>query len=307
MPRSKASRPTAGASTSKVGVLAEKLFATKDGAKAAPLWTKLEKLAVAGDVEARGAVTAYVDHGPIGFVRGFLASALFKFVSVDDATCAPTFERGLDDADARYWCIRGLMKTQGESCYARLCALALDESIPTEDRACAVKELSVHAKQPFDAGLPEDPGHWNARDLHTDRIVAWQLSGFPRGAGTPKPIPPNPHEHLARIREKFPLPADYEQFLLAETTSSSRGRICAFHAHEVLEGQVGYSIHGLTGAPISSWPSGFLVIATKDADPYVLDTLGGGAVLFAEHGTGSWNFDEVAPSFHAFRRRLTKR
>ncbi|KGM21904.1 SMI1/KNR4 family protein [Stenotrophomonas maltophilia] len=56
--------------------------------------------------------------------------------------------------------------------------------------------------------------------------------------------------------------------------------------------QAGYRWHGISGDPIDNWPSNWLVIADRGADPFILD-LDDGRVLFSHHGAGLLDAGEV--------------
>ncbi len=58
------------------------------------------------------------------------------------------------------------------------------------------------------------------------------------------------------------------------------------------ERQAGYRWNGLTNAPIENWPDNWLVVADEGADPYIFD-INTGRILFAHHGTGSWDAGEI--------------
>lgn len=57
--------------------------------------------------------------------------------------------------------------------------------------------------------------------------------------------------------------------------------------------QAGYRWNGISGEPIDSWPSNWLVIADRGADPFILD-LDDGRVLFSHHGAGLLDAGEIA-------------
>lgn len=57
--------------------------------------------------------------------------------------------------------------------------------------------------------------------------------------------------------------------------------------------QAGYRWHGISGEPIDNWPSNWLVIADRGADPFILD-LDDGRVLFSHHGAGLLDAGEIA-------------
>lgn len=332
-----------------VSLLREALFETSNGGVASPFWTKLCKLATAGNDEALQAIADYVACGPIAFVRGFLASTLVELTAPGSARHAEVFAKGLADPGARYWCIVGLLRSRGASAYPSLVKLALDPKVKREDRACAIKQLALHSGQLFDRQLPADPGFWSTKQFRVDEVRRWARAGFPRGPGHPPLVldralsvprtvleklaarldrklaadrtidPADPRgvlirassENLKNLQKAYQLPADYLEFLrrfspVATFVSGKKfvNQLQLFGASELVEAQLGYSIHGKTGKPIQDWPLGYMVIASDGGDPYAINTLGAGEILTAVHGVGSWDFKPYAPSFTAFLRKI---
>lgn len=56
--------------------------------------------------------------------------------------------------------------------------------------------------------------------------------------------------------------------------------------------QAGYRWHGISGEPIGNWPSNWLVIADRGADPFILD-MDDDRVLFSHHGAGLLDAGEI--------------
>ncbi len=61
--------------------------------------------------------------------------------------------------------------------------------------------------------------------------------------------------------------------------------------------QAGYRWNGLSQDPADDWPPNWLVVADEGADPYIFD-MESGRILFAEHGTGSWDAGEIYPNLN---------
>jgi hypothetical protein len=59
--------------------------------------------------------------------------------------------------------------------------------------------------------------------------------------------------------------------------------------------QAGYRWNGLTNEPISDWPNEWLVVADEGGDPFIYST-SSKSVLFAHHGEGSWEADQLFSS-----------
>ncbi|MCB9851684.1 MAG: SMI1/KNR4 family protein [Phycisphaerales bacterium] len=133
--------------------------------------------------------------------------------------------------------------------------------------------------------------------------------------------PANPHnclvpaaeEVIRAIRNRWNLPPTYMEFLarfspLRVQIDDERfcGGLCLYGADELFKRQIGYSLDA-EGKLLPGWPDGYVVIADDGADPFVLDTSEfpvEAPVLSAEHGMGTWDFVDEAPSFEAFLAEL---
>lgn len=60
--------------------------------------------------------------------------------------------------------------------------------------------------------------------------------------------------------------------------------------------QAGYRWNGLTGETIEDWDSDWIVVADEGADPYIYCN---GTILFAQHGAGVWEPDEIYSDLNA--------
>jgi len=121
---------------------------------------------------------------------------------------------------------------------------------------------------------------------------------------------------IEAIKVRWKLPAIYLEFLSRFSPRyfsfkvKQYNLICLYGASDLIEGQQGYSEY--EGQSFDDWPSHLVVIASQNADPYVLDLSrsdGNDApVLHCEHGLGEWDFEdnEVFPSFLAFFKHLSQ-
>lgn len=118
---------------------------------------------------------------------------------------------------------------------------------------------------------------------------------------------------IEQVKQKWNLPSLYLDFLcrfsplnvqIPEHDGYFPSYFELFGASELIKGQLGYSVHGITGEPIPDWPSSHIVVARLGADPYVLDLRHSNGkdapVQSAMHGTGQWEFEEVTESFQDF-------
>lgn len=297
------------------------------------------------DQEARRALGRYVLEGPIPHVRGFAAAALASDRIPKDREDAKVFESGLRHADeVGYWSIPGLLCAAGCEAYPVLVDLVRDEARPLDHRAHAIQCLALHSGQTFDRGLPDDPGLWRPEHLRIEEVLTWKEAGFPRGAcpevpprdpaldqprtqleravarldqllarsrrNGPSPsqlFTPSPPDALALVDAHWNLPAVYREFLARFSplrVEVRRTRL--FGVSEVLAAQEGYGWDPVRQQPIPKWPSDLLVVASRDADPFVLSLDGSEdpPVLTASHGEATWTFRRVAPSFLAWLEAL---
>lgn len=106
-----------------------------------------------------------------------------------------------------YWGIDGLLKTNGKKSYAKLVDLTVSDNQPVENKAKAIKSLSIVSKQPFDRGLSKDPGYWKKEDLRIEEIKKWQKDGCEDGQGYSVPIThislANPKTELEKVVAKL--------------------------------------------------------------------------------------------------------
>ena len=64
------------------------------------------------------------------------------------------------------------------------------------------------------------------------------------------------------------------------------------------EHQAGYRWNGATGEPIPEWNDDWIVVADEGADPFIF-SIADGAILYAHHGTGSWDADRLYANINA--------
>ncbi len=105
------------------------------------------------------------------------------------------------------------------------------------------------------------------------------------------------------------LPGEYELFLKQYSPIrccfklKGKGSVDVYSAADLIEGQQGYSWY--KDEKLSEWPESYLVIADSHADPFCIDlSQDNSPVYFANHGYGSWEFDEFASDFFRFVKNL---
>jgi hypothetical protein len=159
----------------------------RDGGAAYNAFEALAQKAKGGDRSALQILIDYARVGKYDHVRGFICSNLAEQAVVGDTVLLSFFREGLRDAVRGYWSILGCLRAAGRDSYSLLADLALDATIPLDQRAHAVKCLAGHASQRFDRGAPSDPGHWSQHHLRVAEIRAWMQAGCPAGVGHDKP------------------------------------------------------------------------------------------------------------------------
>ena len=82
--------------------------------------------------------------------------------------------------------------------------------------------------------------------------------------------------------------------------------ILLYGVDNIIENQTGYSVDSDNNI-VEDWPSNYLVIADKFADPYCMDiTNEDSAIYYAKHSQGVWKFKKVYNNFIEFLEYLAK-
>ena len=227
-----------------LAALHRKLFDETDGVKFSKLKDRLLKKHASDDrLAVLDILTAYARDGQLLHWRSFLMSDIVHLV--EGSQHAAFFAWALEQPELAYRAVDGLLKSIGVDAYAPLVALAASGATRLEVRAKAIKSLAVFSRQPFDAGLPADPGHWKAEQLRLCAVLAWQADGYPDGAGYKAPArhfsltqPLSRLEKAAAFLERqLALRRQHEQDLAQPSnwlTVASAGDMAAIDAHWVL-------------------------------------------------------------------------
>ncbi|PLY44327.1 hypothetical protein CSZ94_06195 [Janthinobacterium sp. ROICE36] len=194
-----------------LAALHRKLFDETDGSKFARLKERLlKKHAPDERLAVLDILTAYARDGQLLHWRSFLMSDIVHLV--EGSQHAAFFAWALEQPKLAYWGIDGLLKSIGVDAYAPLVALAASGATSLEVRAKAIKSLAVFSRQPFDQGLPSDPGHWKAEQLRLSAVLAWQADGYPEGAGYKAPAT---HDTLTQPLSRLEMAATFLERKLA--------------------------------------------------------------------------------------------
>lgn len=194
-----------------LAALHRKLFDETDGNKFSRLKERLLKKHAADERQAvLEILMAYARDGQLLHWRAFLMTDIVALA--EPGEYGDFFSWSLDMDGLAYWGVDGMLKSMGNAAYAPLVTLASTENAKLSVRAKVVKSLAVFSRQPFDAGLPEDPGHWKAEQLRLEAVLAWQRDGTPDGAGHAAPVT---HSSLAKPLSRLELAAAFLERKLA--------------------------------------------------------------------------------------------
>ena len=150
---------------------------------------------------------------------------------------------------------------------------------------------------------------------HLDRLLQKQRQDRFDPANPSNLLIPASPEKLKAIQVQFTLPSNYlvflERFSPLNVRVESRkfiNDLQLYGVDDLVSGQLGYSINSVTNQQIEDWPTHMVVVANDGGDPYTLDlsraTESDAPICKAPHGSGSWKFKEVAPSFIVFLEKL---
>jgi hypothetical protein len=142
----------------------------------------------------------YTKNGKLLFWREFLLTDIIELVNENENV--NYFEWTITEPQLTYWGIEGLIKTSGKNSYDKLIELILSDIGSVEIKAKAIKSIALKSKQPFDAGLPSDPGYWKQEDFRIEDIINWQKNGYKDGQGYSEP---KTHSSLANPQTEFEL------------------------------------------------------------------------------------------------------
>ena len=219
-------------------------------------------------------------------------------------------------------------------CLSSLSQQAFDRQLPTdagewEEGDIRLEEINSWAR----AGYPEGIGHvlptrHPALDNPNSSLekIASRLDKRLAKKRTKNQDAADPSNWLAladendidEITSRWKLPSVFLDFLtrfspVRVNLASKRfwnGGLQLFGAAELIEAQHGYSFNPVKKRAIRGWPKNYLVIASHGGDPFVLNLKASNGndapVLSAEHGTGKWEFEEVADSYEKFLKSIAK-
>ncbi len=116
---------------------------------------------------------------------------------------------------------------------------------------------------------------------------------------------------IEKIKEELNPPDNYIDFLSkasplnVEMKMKDYGVVRLYGAHDLIEGQDGYSVVSKENDEEDDWPENYIVIATCEADPFCIDvSQSDSPVYYAVHGMGEWDFEEAFKSLGDFLKAL---
>ena len=118
-------------------------------------------------------------------------------------------------------------------------------------------------------------------------------------------------DDIERINKQIDLPANYLDFLMkasplnVEMNLKDYGLVWLYGAHDLIDGQNGYSVVPEGSREGDTWPENYVVIATCEADPFCIDaSQSNSPVYYAMHDMGEWDFEEAFQSLGDFLKAL---
>jgi hypothetical protein len=188
-------------------LLIEKLLSTTDGVEFDRIVRKLRKCKPQERESVITAFLRYMQTGQLTHWRELIIPTAIELIQNGESQYAQMFQEGLTDETTAYWAVLGLAKCLGKDCYGTLAAFALHDIHDVEARAHAIKVLADLSNQTFTAGLPSDPGAWDADSLPLTSIIHWRDKGFPDGLGFEEPcVSPalaNPQTEIDKLAAKL--------------------------------------------------------------------------------------------------------
>ena len=116
---------------------------------------------------------------------------------------------------------------------------------------------------------------------------------------------------IEAIKKQINPPANYLDFLMkasplnVEMKIKDYGPVFLYGAHNLIDGQNGYSVVPEINSETNDWPENYIVIATCEGDPFCIDiSQTNSPVYYAAHGMDEWDFDVAFDSLGDFLKAL---
>lgn len=328
--------------------LSQKLLTTTDGSEYHELVRKIvKKYGEKMRQETLQTLVRAVKESKITHARNFVIARISELVSENDTALAPFFYEMITKG-LPYWAFSGLLKVEGDKCYPFLVDY-LQKEDSKENKGSAIIALAEHSGQPFNNDLPSDPAYWQAlpmekvlewqaqgyprKQAHSEypfllqnpqtdleKAMAkieqalakerafWHVKSYQYNRAILE-VPEK--QVIDNIKTRWQLPAVYLTFLerFSPASDAFLKGINLYGANTLIKHQCGYAFSSPDDELFPDWEAHWLVIADKDADPYILDLSKSDSndtpIYKAPHGAGQWKWRKVAGSFLEFLEKLS--
>ena len=328
--------------------LSQKLLTTTDGSEYHELVRKIvKKYGEKMRQETLQTLVRAVKESKITHARNFVIARISELVTENDTALAPFFYEMISKG-LPYWTFSGLLKVEGDKCYPFLVDY-LQKEDSKENKGSAIIALAEHSGQPFNNDLPSDPAYWQAlpmekvlewqaqgyprKQTHSEfpfllqnpqtdleKAMAkieqalakerdfWHVKSYQYNRAILE-VPEK--QVINNIKTRWELPAVYLTFLerFSPADDAFLKGINLYGANTLIKHQYGYAFSSPDDELFPDWKAHWLVIADKDADPYILDLSKSDSndapIYKAPHGAGQWKWRKVAGSFLEFLEKLS--
>ena len=328
--------------------LSQKLLTTTDGSEYHELVRKIvKKYGEKMHRETLQTLAQAVKESKITHARDFVIARISELVTENDTEFAPFFYEVINKS-LPYWAFSGLLKVESDKCYPFLVDY-LQKEDSKENKGSAIIALAEHSGQPFNNDLPSDPAYWETLPMekvlewqaqgypkkqaqnkfpfliqnpqtNLEKIMAkieqvlakerdfWKVNSYQYNNAILRAAE---KQVIDKIKERWELPTLYLTFLerFSPAEDAFLKSINLYGANTLIAHQCGYAFSSPDDELFPDWKAHWLVIADKDADPYILDLSksdGNEAPIYkASHGAGQWKWRKVSGTFLEFLEKLS--
>jgi len=328
--------------------LSQKLLTTTDGSEYHELVRKIvKKYGEKMHRETLQTLAQAVKESKITHARNFVIARISELVTENDTEFAPFFYEMINKG-LPYWAFSGLLKVESDKCYPFLVDY-LQKEDSKENKGSAIIALAEHSGQPFNNDLPSDPAYWKTLPMEKvlewqaqgypkkqaqnefpflitnpqtdlekamakiEQVLAkerdfWKVNSYQYNNAILRAAE---KQVIDKIKERWELPTLYLTFLerFSPAEDAFLKSINLYGANTLIAHQCGYAFSSPDDELFPDWKAYWLVIADKDADPYILDLSksdGNEAPIYkASHGAGQWKWRKVSGTFLEFLEKLS--
>ena len=328
--------------------LSQKLLTTTDGSEYHELVRKIvKKYGEKMHRETLQTLAQAVKESKITHARNFVIARISELVTENDTEFAPFFYEMINKG-LPYWAFSGLLKVESDRCYPFLVDY-LQKEDSKKNKGSAIIALAEHSGQPFNNDLPSDPAYWETLPMEKvlewqaqgypkkqaqnefpflitnpqtdlekamakiEQVLAkerdfWKVNSYQYNNAILRAAE---KQVIDKIKERWELPTLYLTFLerFSPAEDAFLKSINLYGANTLIAHQCGYAFSSPNDELFPDWKAHWLVIADKDADPYILDLSksdGNEAPIYkASHGAGQWKWRKVSGTFLEFLEKLS--